>query len=111
MNGEFINLDTAKKIQEDKNLKEKLLKIINNYGEKKQLKKLIEEVYEFIESILTDDGSVESLVHIEEEFSDVCVILEQFKAQYGLNNKNIIETINYKVDRQLGRIENDNNKN
>ena len=31
MNGEFINLDTAKKIQEDKNMDKDLLKIIEKY--------------------------------------------------------------------------------
>lgn len=48
--------------------------------------------------------------HIEEEFADVCVVLEQFKAYYGLDNDRIIEIMKQKINRQLDRIEKENKK-
>lgn len=98
------------------NLKDKLLKIINNYGAISQLKYLQSEVFELNEAIINHELKetveyeipltelVGSKEHIEEEFADVMVMLEQFKAYYDLDNDRIIEIMNNKVDRQLERI-------
>ena len=106
----------------DKNMDKDLLKIINNYGISSQLKKLSEEVFELQEAIFKyeelkkwDDEyySVDlksAIEHLEEEFADCCVVLEQFKAYYNLDNDKIIEIIKQKIDRQLGRIEKEKNK-
>ena len=103
-------------------MKENLLKIINNYGVSSQLKKLSEEIFELQEAIFKyeelkkwDDEyySVDlksAIEHIEEEFADCCVVLEQFKAYYNLDNDRIIEIMKQKIDRQLGRIEKEKNK-
>ena len=45
--------------------------------------------------------------HMEEEFADVMVMLEQFKAYYELDNDRIVEIMYKKIDRQLERIAND----
>lgn len=127
MNGEFINLDTAKKIQEDKNMDKDLLKIIENYGISNQLKKLSEELYEFQEAVLSynllktinEDFKDEVLEKnteyiykcVLEEYADLCVLLSQFELYFDLNEDEVWQVMRNKVDRQLKRIENDNHKN
>ena len=103
-------------------MKEDLLKIINNYGVSNQLKKMSEEVFELQEAIFKyeelkkwDDEyySVDlksAIEHLEEEYADVCVVLEQFKAYYDLDNDKIIEIMKKKINRQLDRIEKENKK-
>lgn len=82
-----------------------LLKIINHYGIRNQLKKLSEEVYEFQESILMDDGSEECLEHIIEECADIEVILDQFKKYYEIEYSKIAQQEVFKIMRTLERIE------
>lgn len=102
-------------------MKEDLLCIIWYYGINNQLKKLNEECFEFIEAVKDYEyqkGACEvvgckdikehlkkSKEHLEEEFADVCVVLEQFKAYYNLDNDKIIEIMKQKIDRQLERME------
>lgn len=102
-------------------MKEQLLYIINYYKIKSQLKKLNEECYELIEAVKEFEYQKEVCEnigcknikkhlfglkeHIEEEFADCCVVLEQFKAYYELNNDRIIEIMKQKINRQLKRIE------
>ncbi len=109
MNGEFINLETAKERQEDKNLKEKLLKIINYYGEKNQREYLGKEYQELQDEIYKCINGNEC--NILTEIADVLVLTLQFMAQasysFDLLEENLKREINYKVDRQLGRIENE----
>ena len=103
-------------------MKEDLLKIINHYGVMPQLKYFQSEVFELNEAIIiyedekphcddeADEGYIKMLKkHIEEEFADVMVMLEQFKAHYNLDNENIIETMKFKINRQLERISNESN--
>ena len=100
-------------------MKEDLLKIINNYGISNQLKKLSEETFELQEAIITRERDytscdttikmdMENKKHIEEEYADCCVVLEQFKAYYDLDNDKIIEIMKQKINRQLDRIEREN---
>lgn len=127
MNGEFINLDTAKKIQENRNMNKDLLKIIQNYGLSNQLKKLNEELYEFQEAVLSynllktinedvkDEVLEKNIEYIYkcvlEEYADLCVLLSQFELYFDLDEDEVWQVMKNKVDRQLKRIENDNNKN
>lgn len=88
-------------------MKDKLLKIINHYGYRNQLRKLNEECYELIEAIIDymDDGSrLCTKKDIEEEFADVMVILTQIKYYYELDSERIKEIMEQKVDRQLDRM-------
>ena len=98
-------------------MKEKLLKIINNYGLKHQQRKLEEEVYELQEAITryemareaNSTGGVYSLVafeeHITEEIADVCVLLMQIANYFKLDVPSIDKIMEMKIDRQIGRIE------
>ncbi len=97
-------------------MKEDLLKIINHYGVMSQLKYLQSEVFEFNEAIIqaeefkkiNDRYNIFNITNIEEEFADVMVMLEQFKAYYNLDNDKIIEMMKFKINRQLERINNEN---
>lgn len=122
MNGEFINLNTAKKIQEDKNMDKDLLKIIEHYGILSQLKYFQSEVFELNEAIIEYEDrknisdfnlnvfKVTAMLvkqHIIEEIADVMVMLMQFKEYYHIDGNEIMKIMKEKIDRQLGRIENE----
>lgn len=81
---------------------EKLLKIINHYGKSHQVRKLLEEVGELIETIMNDDKH-----NMVQEIADCMVLLEQFKLYYGISSEEITNIFWSKVDRQLDRIENE----
>lgn len=102
-------------------MKEDLLKIIEHYKIIPQLKYFQTEVFELNEAIIEAsiklrllEGNppkmvepvVEELIqHITEEIADVLVMLGQFINYYGIKNKDIKKFIDYKIKRQLRRIE------
>ena len=86
-------------------MKRWLLKIIRHYGLRNQLKKLHEEIYELSEAIL-DERSTYYHEHITEEFADVQVLLSQIKEYFDLDDKEIKQFFDYKVERQIKRMEN-----
>ena len=90
-------------------MKEKVLKIINNYGVIPQLKYMQTEMFEFVEAVINYNNlsNEKNKEHIEEEYSDLMVMLEQFHAYYNLDDMHISEVMHQKIDRQLKRIEND----
>lgn len=83
------------------NRKEKLLKIIDTYKIMPQLKYFQSEVFELNEAIIKN----ENIEHIAEELADVLVMLEQFKLYYNIKNEDIEKIMDYKIDRQIKRIE------
>lgn len=99
-------------------MKEKVLKIINNYGAIPQLKYMQTEMFEFIEAIFQYEEQKRACLencsrlhcdkekeHIEEEYADLMVMLEQFHAYYDLDDMHISQVMHQKIDRQLDRIE------
>ena len=80
-------------------MENKLLTIFNTYGKSHQVSKLLEEVGEFIETVINEDK--ENMV---QEIADVVVMLKQFQYYYGIEDKEIEEVMKYKIDRQLERI-------
>lgn len=97
-------------------MEEKLLKIINHYGVMPQLKYFQSEVFELNEAIIKyenddyiydEETEWERREDIAEEIADVMVMLEQFKLYYGITSEEITEIFWSKVDRQIGRIENE----
>ena len=108
-------------------MKENLLKIIKHYGVLPQLKYFQSEVFELNEAIISyENGNFTNTrdydvyqneknlkAHITEEIADCYVMLNQFQLYYGIENKQIEETMKFKIDRQLERIKNekDNNSN
>lgn len=90
-------------------MKEKVLRIINNYGVIPQLKYMQTEMFEFVEAVINYNNfsNEKNKEHIEEEYADLMVMLEQFHAYYNLDDMHISEVMHQKIDRQLKRIEND----
>ena len=91
-----------------------MLKIINHFGLKNQLKKFNEECYELIEAIRDYDNALDSEYckdfnklkkHIVEEIADVQVLLNQFKTLWGIYDDEIVDVMEYKINRTLERIE------
>ena len=80
-------------------MENKLLTIFNTYGKSHQVSKLLEEVGEFIETVI--NGDKENMV---QEMADCMVMLKQFQYYYGIEDKEIEELMKYKIDRQLERI-------
>lgn len=98
-------------------MEDKLLKIITHYGVISQLKYFQSEIFELNEAIFEYEKASEwtsSMVenwkkHIAEEISDVCVMLEQFRLYYGISVEEISDIMQYKIDRQIKRIEDEKN--
>lgn len=95
-------------------MKDKLLKIIKNYGVIPQLKYFQTEVFELNESIIYERATskygderndYKCIKHIAEEIADCYVMLEQFRLYYGIPKENIKEVMEYKINRQIDRIE------
>ena len=120
-------------------MNEKLRKIINHYGLKKQLKYFQSEVFELNEAVLDAEklsaselftdacytiaktfASVLKLEligykdikkeHIKEEIADVMVMLKQIQLYYDIPTSEIREVMRNKVERQLERIKEEKTK-
>ena len=90
-------------------MEEKLLKIIHTYGLHNQLKYIHSEYFELDEAILNYEWlkyerGIDDINHIAEELADVMVMLKQFQYYYGIEDKQIEDIMNFKIDRQLNRI-------
>lgn len=91
--------------------KDKIEEIYYKHGVSNQLKKLSEEIYELQEAVKefnsarklnkTMDSSYKE--HIEEEFSDVILLLTQIKLVYNLDNDNLRKWFDFKLKRQIAR--------
>ena len=80
-------------------MENKLLTIFNTYGKSHQVSKLLEEVGEFIETVINEDK--ENMV---QEMADCTVMLKQFQYYYGITDEEIINNMQFKIKRQLERI-------
>ena len=98
-------------------MKDKEKQIISFYGVIPQLKYMQTEMFEFIEAIFQYEEQKRACLencsrlhcdkekeHIEEEYADLMVMLEQFHAYYDLDDMHISEVMHQKIDRQLDRI-------
>ena len=96
------------------------LDIINHFGLRAQMKKLNEEVYEFLEAVDNyEDAVVEQEMnnyytaaelaifrnHLIEEMGDVLILLTQFIGRYDIEKKELDYVMDYKLERTLERID------
>ena len=98
-------------------MKDDLLKIISFYGVMPQLKYFQSEVFELVEAVINRelhwnyDTEIQDIKpldkHIAEEISDCFVMLKQFQYYYGITDEEIINNMQFKIKRQLERIENE----
>lgn len=92
--------------------KEQLLEIINTYGVMKQLKYFQSEIFELNEAIINYEQENNKFVssfkeNIVEEIADVLVMLNQFKEYYEITDEEITKVMDYKIKKQIERIENE----
>jgi NTP pyrophosphatase (non-canonical NTP hydrolase) len=93
--------------------KRKCRGILDYYGRTAQLRQLIEECAELIQAAakfnrVTNDGEKQNLIayqHLCEELADVMIMTEQIRQ--SVNDSMVQAYINAKLDRQLGRINNE----
>lgn len=78
--------------------------ILNHYGITEQVAKLKEEAYELIEASDGYINGTDSKAHFLEEIADVLVMIEQMIMHFNAQDK-VDEIKRFKVKRQLGRIE------
>lgn len=96
-------------------MEEQLKKIINHYGISKQLKYIHSEYFELDEAIMKfNDNNYNSadfaIEHIAEELADVMVMLKQFQYYYYITDEQVENIMVQKIERQLKRIEEENEK-
>jgi len=92
---------------------EKCRRIASHYGCENQLIQLAEECGELATACLhrrRNRKSKDTLDNLVEEIADVLVMIEQIRIVEGIKGRTIIESIERKLDRQIGRI-NDENRN
>lgn len=92
-------------------MENQLKQIIKHYGIMKQLKYIHSEYFELDEAILNyiskDENMYQDREHIAEEIADVMVMLEQFRLYYDIDKETINNLMEYKINRQIERIENE----
>ena len=96
-------------------MKDKLLQIINHYGVLSQLKYFQSEVFELNEAIICEEisehddevNNYKSIKDITEEIADVMVMINQFMVYYNITKEQVLKVMEYKIDRQIERIENE----
>ena len=112
-------------------MKKDLMKIINYYGIKKQLKYFQSEIYELNEAVIQHEerkrnpidivcNALEPVVAtlnnrkpikttdaIKDEIADVMVMLKQIQYLYEINDIEITNVMKQKISRQLERIKED----
>lgn len=90
-------------------MKKDLLKIINHYGIRNQLKYIHSEYFELDEAVMSAEFSSSmmrsDIRHIAEEISDTMVMLKQIQYYYGITDDEIRNIMQEKIERQLRRIE------
>lgn len=82
-----------------------ITKILLHYGTKHQKGKAREELCELENAIFEESLLNCSHDHVKEEIADVYVMLEQLKKIYHFTDMEIKEVMEFKVKRQLERME------
>lgn len=91
-----------------------IMQILNTYDRDNQLLKAIEELQELIDEI-RKERTAETLDNYEydvknsimTEIADVIIMCEQLRVMHSITVEELDKEINYKINRQLDRIKND----
>ena len=96
---------------------QKVQYIADRYGYEPQSRQLIEEMAELTVAInkawrktfdeIDKIPNMDDEEHIEEEIADVEIMLLQIKYLIGVGNKELLEIVEKKLDRQIERIKNE----
>ena len=85
---------------------ERIKIIADHYGIENQMRQLAEECSELAVEA-SHSARIGTTVKIIEEMADVLIMMEQVVYLSGIDRKDIDECIQYKLDRQMKRIENE----
>ena len=80
-------------------MEDKALKIFNNFGSESQEKKLVEELFEFLKAYTLYVNGLDTREHVVEEFSDVELLMFQFKQVLKITNVEQFENQMFKIER------------
>lgn len=86
------------------------LKILNRFSFDEQIKHWFGEVYELVQAIERDDGSLESRNHIIEEIADNRNFLGQIQTHFNISDEEVRKVQEFKNKRTLKEIENEDSK-
>lgn len=81
-------------------MNKRIKEILNFYGEKAQKQQVIQELAELVVALTKND-----VENIHEEIADVEIMLEQLKLFKNIDAKKIEEYREFKLNRQMTRIE------
>lgn len=87
---------------------ERIKTIADHYGIENQMRQLAEECSELAVEA-SHSARIGTTVKIIEEIADVEIMIEQVVYLSGIDRKDIYECIQYKLDRQMKRIKEENN--
>ena len=82
-------------------MKNDWLKILNRFSLDEQIKHWFTEIYELIQAIERDDGSIESREHIIEELADNYNFLGQFQTHFDISDEEVEKVQIFKNKRTL----------
>lgn len=77
---------------------------IETYGEAPQKLMLIEEMAELTKEICKNFRGKNNKTEITEEIADVLIMIEQIKIILGITDKDVMQTMNYKIERLEERL-------
>lgn len=87
------------------NVKQSAIKIFHHFGSDNQKRKLVEEVYEFLEALTLYENGIGDIKHVVEEFADMKFLLLQFKEDLEITEQEEFDHILFKADRTLKRYD------
>lgn len=84
-------------------MEEDIDKIFNHFGISNQKRKLVEEIYEFLEAVTLYETGSGNIADVIEEFSDVELVMRQFKQYYNITDTEQLHETAYKVARTIDK--------
>ena len=87
---------------------ERIKTIADHYGIENQMRQLAEECSELAVEA-SHSARIGTTIKIIEEMADVLIMMEQIIYLTKIDRKDIDEVIDYKLDRQMKRIKEENN--
>lgn len=80
-------------------MEDKALRIFNHFGSENQERKLVEEIFEFLKAYTLYVNGLDAREHVVEEFSDVELLMFQFKQVLKITNVEQFENQMFKIER------------
>lgn len=80
-------------------MEDKALQIFNHFGSENQEKKLVEEVFEFLKAYTLYVNGLDTREHVVEEFSDVELMMLEFKQALKITDEEQRKQNVFKIER------------